>query len=153
MVALDNDIDELAKLKNVRYGYIPQERWCDTVVACVTEKLPGDGVLPAQWKYVNKDFFLNKYAHLGPVLWAKTASFHLLILNGYRLCRIWTNTQKTCWVDVNDPVANQMCSVEDIPGSCLKKSIPLTKRISFDNRLDYPWAEDLCETIKSIYGI
>ena len=82
---------DIEDLKYARFGHIDLGRPCDEVVKAAKFVCPGDGVLPDRWAYTDKETFIAKYG--SGVLWAVTANYHMLIVKGERLLRIWTNTK------------------------------------------------------------
>lgn len=116
--------------KHQRLGHISHERFCDDVVARAVELLPGDGELPSRWTYGSYAEFVSKYSDLGQILWAKTASYHALIIDGEYVLRIWTDTPNRCIVDIHELLTKLVgLPVSECPASVLKKSRPLTKRV------------------------
>lgn len=118
-----------ANKKHQRFGHIHQDRFCDQVVDRATQLLPGDGVLPTRWLYKSQRDFVDRYKDLGQALWSKTASYHLLLVNGEYVLRIWTDSPDSAIVDIHDLLARVIMSpVTEIPVSVAKKTRPLTKR-------------------------
>lgn len=120
--------------KYIRTGYIPGERNADTLVQYMTDRLPGDGVLPHRWRWLSQESFVSRYGDLGMLLWAKAASYHMLMFNGHHILRLWTDSADTCVVDLCDSIARTLdgtqptLQVEDIPESCYRKCKPFKKR-------------------------
>lgn len=138
----------------LRTGYISDDRDVDVLVAHLVEQVPGDGVLPPRWRWGTQERFLTTYGDPGPVIWSKTASFHMLMLNGMHTFRLWTDSATTCVVDLADGVAaglkSKGVSVEDIPESCDRKCKPLTQRCRMSTTKDI---DLLIETVEHIYGV
>jgi len=59
--------------------------------------------MPQRWGAPDRPTFLKKYG--GGVKWCRTASYHLLIINGFSVLRIWTNAKKKTMVEVSDRLA------------------------------------------------
>lgn len=147
--------DLLTDLRWKRVGYINQGRKSDTLVETATQALPGDGVLPLRWKWVAADAFVTRYGCLGKVLWSKTGSYHLLMVNGFHILRVWHDTAHKCLVDVNDALVNSLFSsptwvVKPIPHATLKKCKPLTMRVEVKSELDMM---AIIMEVKRIYGL
>lgn len=117
----------------IRLGYIPREEQTDKLVAMVVQSLPGDATLPFHWKWINQESFQERHGDLGVLLWSKTSSYHLLLVSGSHVCRIWTNAKHFCLIDVLPGVAASCMSkglkVEAIPENCLLKCKPMTERV------------------------
>jgi len=141
-----------------RVGYVDQGRKSDLLLATFLELLPGNNRLPLHWHYRSHDHFLKKYKHLGPVLWAAANNSHLLVVNGFRVLRIWTDTSNSCWVDLEDKIADQLSQsslnrkgeVQDIPSGNAKKSQPFTKRIKVRQKFQMHAIADI---VKRTYGL
>lgn len=136
--------------KYLRTGYIPGDRQADAIVSAMTDLFPGEGIMPSRWRWDSQDKFLEKYASLGRLLWAKTASYHLLMLNGLHICRVWTDSANTCVLDVNDNLARSLSDVEDIPESCDRKCKPFSKRTRL---YSVDQAKTFMELVSKTYGI
>lgn len=135
-------------LKYLRYGYVPDGRVSDTMITVAMRDLPGDGFIYPVWRYNTKEHFLENNAFMGPVLWANCASNHTLFINGFHIIRMWTNTRKSCIVDVCEALKDG--SEEEIPESCNRKSKPLKHRIRLTT---VKQAEQLFNRIKRVYGV
>lgn len=86
---------DLEDLKYHRFGYTDLGRPCDEIATAAKLECPGQGVLPDRWAYISESKFLKKYGDLGDVLWSKSVNYHLLVIKGKRLFKIWTNTTGT----------------------------------------------------------
>lgn len=137
--------------KYVRIGHIDQDRLCDKLVKIASYKLDGE-LMPSRWFMCPQEEFIDKYG--GGQKWAKTKSYHMFILNGKYLFRIWTNTKADyAWIDVCDQMAsalNSFCNIEDIPEGNLKKCKPMTKRFKASQVLDIA---RLVVMVGKLYGI
>lgn len=124
------DDNDLARdMRWTRFGYLDGGDPCDTIVQAAVALVPGDGVLPTRWSYKNPDHFTRTYGDLGEVVWAKTASYHLLVVGTVHVLRIWTDMKKSCFVDMADALAVRVpFGYEVVPESTYKKTKPLTKR-------------------------
>jgi len=140
--------------KYIRTGYISGDRQADAIVTAMTDLLPGDGVMPSRWRWDCQDSFLAKYSDLGVLLWAKAASYHMLILSGTHLFRIWTDSANTCVLDLNDSLALSIAQkgfeVEDIPESCDRKCKPFQKRTRLSTVDE---AVDFMDLVSKTYGL
>lgn len=141
------DLDSV-DFKYIRVGWQPQGRPCDTIVLAATRAMPGPA-LPTRWSWKSQQRFVNKFGHLGMVLWAQTASYHMLMLNGWHILRIWTDSSKTCIVDVCDNVALHF-NTEAIPASCAKKCHPMTKRLRVTSVAEM---EQVIAKVRAVYGV
>lgn len=146
---------DLEDLRYLRTGYISGDRQSDKLLAVFTSSLPGDGRLPLRWHYRSHEQFLKRYGNLGTIVWAAAANSHLLLINGWRVLRIWHDTTKCCYVDLADNIAASLpqqlhTRVETVPLANAKKSNPFTKRIKC-------WQQwqmlALVETVKRTYGL
>lgn len=143
------------ELKYIRVGYVNQGRKSDSLLKLFLDRLPGNGVLPLRWHYRSYDAFMRRHGHLGMVVWAAANNSHLLIINGYKVLRIWTDTSHSCYVDVNDPVDAQMQihswgKTETIPEKNIRKSKPFTKRWKISEQYQML---HLVEAVKRAYGL
>lgn len=146
---------DLEDLKYFRTGYQDLGRKSDFLLKDFLRELPGDGQLPKHWHYRSHEHFQKKYGSLGMVVWAAATNSHLLLINGYRVLRIWMDVENTCWIDLTDQVASGLsayswCSVEPIPASNAKKSNPFTQRIKVSQRFQM---QDIAKTVKRVYGL
>lgn len=151
-----DDFEELQKqLRYKRLGYINEDRHSDSIVGVADSVIPGE-LLPRIWRYGSREDFLKRYESLGPVLWAKTANYHLLMVNGFYILRVWTaqKTTKTCLVDLCETVAStlfaQGWTVVDIPSGSLVKCRPLKRRTKVSSPDEMV---RLLSIVRSIYGL
>lgn len=126
--------DEYSKedFRHLRPGHVNQGRVCDDLVTYATYLMPGTGVLPQRWRWSSQEEFNSAYRDLGPFVWAKTSSYHLLLLNGRHSLRIWTDSPASCLVDLDDKLAldvSKSFEILSIPETSLKKTKPFTKRV------------------------
>lgn len=146
--------------KQLRVGWMDQGRLCDEIVKAAVEALPGDNILPPRWAWKTHEKFMDKYGKLGMKLWAQTASYHLLMINGWHILRIWTDSPRMCIVDCSDSVAVHLRgqnysgtfgpSVLAIPGSCTRKCQPLTQRVRVRTVADM---QHIMKTLRHAYGV
>lgn len=139
--------------KYLRTGYIAGERNADVLVKFMTGLLEGDGILPPRWRWIDHDYFTEKYGDLGTLLWSKAASYHMMMYNGHHILRLWTDSANTCVLDLCEPLAVTLHSaipVEDIPESCYRKCKPFKKRtrVSTEGEL-----RRVLEQARTIYGL
>lgn len=108
-------------LRWVRAGHIDQGRLCDRLVTHAVRALHGQ-TMPARWR-MGVD-------RLPGVAWSRTTSYHMLLVNGNPVFRIWTNTDADyAWTDVQHTLCpNIVADVEPIPSGNLKKCKPFVWR-------------------------
>jgi len=117
---------------HLRPGHVNLERLCDKLVLRAVYLVPDSAVtLPPRWSYIDR---LQFRADHGEQMfsWAKTASYHLLLINGVHAFRAWTDSGRSCLVDVADatvPSLRETFKVLDIPASTRRKTKPFTKRV------------------------
>lgn len=139
---MNKEIDPEKDFRYLRPGHVNLERPCDEFVTYATKLLPGSGVLPTRWRYVSKESFQRRHEDLGPVVWAKTASYHMLLINGVHVFRIWTDSPQTALCDVEDTLSDVLggktigFEVMDIPPKTRRKTKPFTKRIRITSKKD-----------------
>ena len=153
MIDRGEELDDIYKY--ARTGYVGLGRQSDHVLAAILAQFPGDARLPMRWHYRDLDSFLSKHGHLGTILWASASSSHLLIINGHKIMRVWTDTAKHCYVDLSDNLAAYLhaasfCKMTDIPVGNVRKCKPFTKRIRIWQKHQ---AESLVAAIRSVYGL
>lgn len=140
--------------KYLRVGYINTDTHVDKIIEQVTDAIPGDGVLPARWRWGSLEKFDENHGHLGVILWSKAASYHLMLIAGNHVMRLWTDTPATCIVDLAQNVAAVLGSkgftIEDIPLSCERKCKPLIKRVRIHTAEE---ADELISSVKQTYGV
>lgn len=145
-----NELD-LDGFKYTRFGYIVEDRFCDTLIGIAT-KLQEAELMPPRWRMLPPEEFVEKYG-AGP-RWSATKSYHLFLNNGRPIFRIWTNTRADfVWIDVDDITAHTLgayVKVRDIPQGNLKKCKPHTKRIKATN-IDH--VVHLITVVRHIYGL
>ncbi len=146
---------DIEDLRYHRMGYINQGRKSDKLLADFLALCPGDGTLPLRWHYRGYENFLAKHGHRGRILWAASNNSHLLLINGFHVLRIWHDTAKSCYVDVADNVAGNLCAsmaqtLEPIPTSNWKKSAHFAKRL----KVWQLWQiKALYDAVKRAYGL
>ncbi len=133
--------------KYFRWGYYHDGRFCDEVIDKAVEMFSVP-TINTRWRYNTRDHFLKWNEYMGPILWAKCNSNHLLFINGFHVIRIWTETQKSCIVDISNSLRDG--SDEEIPTSCERKCGPLKHRIRLKT---VQQAEQLFNRIKQVYGV
>ena len=135
----------------IRPGWFDQERHCDAVVQSATVLLPGEK-MPQRWSAVNNIDFIQKYGN--GVRWCQTMSYHMLIINGWNILRIWTNAKHTVLVEVNNRMAVQLS--ENLFTLDLVPEGTRTKRPEFQYRFRLELPEELkflMELVKATYGV
>jgi hypothetical protein len=149
-----SDLKELEELRYVRVGWQDYERPCDAIAKAVHSEFEGE-ILPLHWQWRSLEHFLAKYGET-PIMWAKSASFHMMLINGFHVLRIWTDSSKSCFVDVNDVIYYELTTselkhlVEPIPTKCVKKSKPMNFRLKIKT-IDE--AKVIVNAVKRIYGL
>lgn len=135
----------------LRVGWFDQDRPCDRAVQYITKQLPGD-TLPARWQADSPLHFTEQFGE--GIKWSKAASYHLLVIGGHPLIRIWTNADRKILVEVADRFVSYLedanIAIEDIPLSVQKKRKPFRYRfrLTLPEELDY-----LVNIIKVLYGV
>lgn len=132
----------------IRTGWFDQDRACDAFVKQAVKAVPGD-IMPARWS--PKDF-VETYG-VG-VKWSQTASYHLLLISGTPVLRIWTNAKYKTLVEIADPLVPVLRGdgflVVEIPEGTKKK------RGEFRWRLSVTLKEEITlilEEIKAAYDV
>lgn len=148
-------METLEDLKYVRVGYVDQGRTSDHLLASMLRRLPGDGRLPLRWFHRSHTQFLEKYAHLGAVLWAGAINSHTLLINGFKIIRVWTDTPGHCQVDICDTLVThlqgtKLNAIKDIPAGNVRKCKPFTKRVTVSQQFE---VNVLMEAIERAYGV
>lgn len=147
--------EDLEDLKYTRMGYSDLGRKCDFLLKDFLREFPATGTLPLRWRYTTQEDFQKKYHHLGMVVWAKASNSHLLLINGSKVLRIWTDVANTCWIDLSDPIAGALAyqswgKVEPIPPKNARKSKPFTQRIKVWSRFQM---RDIAAIVRNQYGL
>lgn len=130
------DIDPKKDFRYLRPGHVDLGRPCDLFAKKAVEMLPGTGTLPSRWSWVSKESFCRRYEPLGPVVWAKTASYHTLMINGTHIFRLWTDSAATSVVDVHGDLSlalSDTFEVIGIPASTRSKTKPFIHRVRVKN--------------------
>lgn len=110
------------------YYYQEQGRPVDDIVSKAVELFPGVE-LPPHWAYKDKSSFLSKYGHNGKILWSRTKSYHLLMLDGDHTARFWTDSPNSCIVDLHNMLTKLVkLPIIQAPASVYKKTKPMTHR-------------------------
>ena len=137
----------------IRPGWFDQERHCDAVVQSAFSLLPGE-TMEQRWYAANNIAFIQKYGT--GIKWCKTMSYHTLIINGWNILRMWTNTSSAAvvLVEVNNRLAKlleeNLFLLEEVPVGTLKRRPEFSQRF----RLALPEElEFLMELVKVTYGV
>lgn len=124
------DEEDIRNLKHIRVGPMDQGRMCDKIANAAMEVVDGN-VLPPRWYWKSREDFKSRFP--SPIMWSKTQSFRLLIVDGLHSLRVWTDSPDSCLVDIADHLVPEFkalgLDVFTIPESSLKKTKPLTKRV------------------------
>jgi len=151
---MTEELEELEALKYVRVGWQDYERACDAIAKAVHSEFEGE-TLPLHWQWRSLEHFMSKYGS-SPIMWAKSASFHMLMINGHHVLRIWTDSAKSCFVDVNDVIYYELTTsslkelLEPLPTTCVKKSKPMNFRLKIKT---VDQAQVIVNAVKRIYGL
>ena len=144
----------LDDLKYLRVGYTNRDFIPDRILSTIVSQIPGDGKLPARWGHRGVDKFLSTYGHLGAILWAAASSSHLLLVNGHHVIRVWTDSCRKCYIDINDTIASHLARtalvIESIPEGNVRKCRPFTKRIVITQQFQ---AQLLVDAVRNAYGL
>lgn len=146
-------MQELPNLKYRRWGYHPQGRPVDFYVEALVDQLPPDFVLPRYWRYVSKARFLYRWGDEGRTIWARTASYHLCLIDGDYVFRFWTDSANRALVDVSDPLAEELRAAGQLevytpPESTFRKTKPLYQRTEVEEPSD---VISLLTAVKDLY--
>lgn len=153
---MEDDLEALLdNYKYIRTGYVDLGRKCDVLLAALLEQIPGEGKLPLHWHHRSPAEFQKKHGHRGTVLWAPASSSHLLLIAGQKVMRVWTDSVRTCYVDVNDTIANSLSTVAfakvvPIPAGNARKCLPFTKRIKLAQNFQMV---ELAKVVRNTYGL
>jgi hypothetical protein len=139
----------------IRPGWFDQGRPCDVFVQHATAVLTGK-TMPARWTVKTPEEFIEKFG--AGVHWAKTTSYHMLLISGQPILRIWTNAKTKTLVEIADellPVLNPTIAktyfdIEEVPEGTKKK------RGEFNWRFDLTIIEELTyllTVVKAMYGV
>lgn len=122
--------DDLSEIKYARVGHTDQGRNCDRLVNAAVDLLGDIPTLPPRWSWKSRESFLQTYKHR--LIWSKTQSYHLLMVDGIHALRIWTDSPDSCLVDVGshlvDAVRAAGFEIETTPKSSQRKTKPMTYR-------------------------
>jgi hypothetical protein len=67
-----------------------------------------EDTLPKKWFWRNQVWFTKKYGHLGAIVWARSHSSHMLLINGNPVLRIWTVNPDTSRIELNQAVFSSL---------------------------------------------
>lgn len=76
-----------------KMGFCYTDTFSDKVAKAMYDALPPsnpDEKLPLYWSYTSPEEFTRKYGYLDRVVWSRRGSYHLLLINGQQVLRIWT---------------------------------------------------------------
>lgn len=150
-----NEEEEIsaALKKRLRIGWFDQGRVVDRFVDILENSLPKGEDLPPYWQWRSLEHFTKKYT--SPIMWAKTQGYHMLLINGHHVLRVWTDTGKTALVDINEALTVRLSSqlgerIFPIPEKSLKKCHPMTKRFRMETEDD---VKNLAMAVRAVYGV
>jgi len=103
----DDDVYNFPKY--FRPGYISEgdEKVSHTLADYAFSFFPDAERMPKHWHYRSLDYFTKKHGHRGEIIWSRTRSYHLLIVRGNRVMRIWTDTG-IARIDLDNVLASRM---------------------------------------------
>ncbi len=141
-----------ADYRYIRMGWFDQDRNCDKLVRAAVTTCPGE-LMPTYWRScVNNVDFIQQY---GPgVKWCKTASYHLLIINGWPILRIWTNAKTRTLLEVNNHIA-KLLEVEGFVFTAIPEGTR-RRRKEFSLRTHVTLVEEiklLLTLVGNVYGL
>lgn len=127
-----SDDRTIENTSHLRPGHVNLGKMCDQIVLRAVDLVPSSAVLlPPRWEYLSLKEFQATHG-TGNFHWAKTASYHLLMVKGEHAFRAWTDTSRSCLTDVSDatvPGLRGTFEIMDIPPSTRRKTRPFTKRV------------------------
>ncbi len=135
----------------LRVGWFDRERPCDAAVQFATAQLPGE-TMPQRWIASDPLSFVKKHGE--GVKWCRTMSYHMLLINGFRILRIWTNAKTKTLVEVSDRLTHTLreadFTLEAVPEGTKKKRGEFNWRfyLSLPSELNY-----LMTVVKVMYGV
>lgn len=130
--------------KYLRPGHIDQSRPVDKLVSRLREIFPSAVELPTRWNWVSRESFRSRYDK-SPFYIANTASYQMLIVDGIKMLRLWTDSPNSAIVDIHDDLYNFIKNEESFskklkptqaPKSVYRKTKPFTKRITIASKKD-----------------
>lgn len=146
---MDSDQAEGEFPKYFRPGYISEgdEKISHTLADYAFSFFPDAERMPKHWHYRSAEYFNKKHGHLGQRVWSLTRSYHLFILNGQRVFRIWHDTC-VARVDMSPGLAAYMHNRGyETEYPC---RLPFTHRMLAEEQEDI---KILMGGIKEVYGI
>jgi len=146
---MDSDQADGEFPKYFRPGYISEgdEKVSHTMADYAFSFYPNAERMPKHWHYINSEYFSKKHGHLGPEVWSLTKSYHLLILNGQRVFRIWHDTG-VARLDLSPGLAGFMSS-RGYDAGYVSRS-PFFHRMLAEEKKDI---DLLMVGIKEVYGL
>lgn len=135
----------------LRVGWFDQERPCDAAVQFAVAQIPG-GTMPPRWHAADPISFVEKYG--AGVRWSRTMSYHMLLISGWPILRIWTNAKTKTLIEVADRFVPLLrkdgFTVEAIPEGTKKRRKEFNWRFQMEipAELDY-----LLSLVKVLYGV
>ncbi len=111
-------------------------------------KYDGGYILANRWVYDSKQSFLSKFGASN--IWSVTNSYRLLLISGEHVIRIWTDSPRSCIVDLHPALAKvTSLPVRDVPESVLRKTSPLVHRLTLKSEAD---AKKLLKDMKLLWA-
>lgn len=135
--------------KYFRPGYISEgdEKNSHTFADFAFSFFPDAEKMPKYWHYRSYEHFQKKHGHLGEVVWCRTKSYHMLIVKGQRIFRIWTDTS-IARVDLCSTLSAHMQNKGYDVGYISRD--PFNHRMLAEKREDI---QTLMGVIKEVYGL
>jgi hypothetical protein len=130
--------------------YTPLNRPVDLIVSSFKAGLGNPEYLPIDWSYHQ----LRRGDFEGRLHLAATVNYHLVLIDGLIVCRLWTNAANCALVDLSQNMEKAVTkvgfSIIPISDKILKKIRPCTGRIYC---YDSSSAENIAKLILSIYNV
>ena len=100
-----------------------------------------------KWVWRSPEYFMQKH-NPGIVFWSKTHSYHMLLVNGHKVLRMWSNHPNKSRLEVNETLYYQL--VNKVPEPTIKAVNKFYGRFQIMTTEE---VELVIQEVKRIYGI
>lgn len=130
-------------------GFIYTDSFPDSVAKALYEALPpsSEETLPAYWSYKSHGEFLERFGHLGQIVWSRRNGYSLLLMGGTHALKVHT-IGKYSRVELNSALMNALH--DKLVGLKVQPNLYFQGCVSIQSLTEVPI---IIEAVKRVYGL
>lgn len=130
-------------------GFFYSDSFTDSVAKALYEGIPpsSEETLPAYWSYRSHGEFLERFGHLGQVVWSRRTTYSLLLMSGTHAMKVYT-LGKYSRVELNTPLMGAVHG--KLVGLKVNPNLYFQGCVSIQSLSEVPV---LIEAVRRVYGL